>query len=386
MRSGSRAWMSRTATLVVLGAMLGSALLLTGCSEFFRPVTNPTGGGSTNYIYVTNGSSSGTVGTLTAYSQASGVLTQLSGSPYTLTGVPTSLVVSPNNSFLYVGTNTGIFLYTIGTGGGLTAGNSGTVIYLNQNNPTVQSMAMDSTSSWLIITSQNSSQLDALPINPTTGIPSSSTPVSITLGAATPNQVTIAPANNNVFVAMGANGTEAVAFTASSSTPWGTKLVTIPVLPKTNGSDNSVAVDTTSAYLFVGEATSNQLRMITIANLSAETDYATGVNPSAILPDKSGTYVYVANKTDGNISGYTLSTGTTPGLTALADSPFSTSKSPIGLAEDSTKTYVMSVGSTTNPNLWLFSFDTATVGNLDIKTTTSTGSNPSLSNAIAVTH
>jgi 6-phosphogluconolactonase (cycloisomerase 2 family) len=246
-------------------------------------------------------------------------------------------------------------------------------------------MAMDSTNSWLIITSQNSSELDALPIDSTTGIPSSSTPVSISLNAATPKQVTIAPANNNVFVAMGANGTEAVAFTASSSSPWGTKLVTIPI-HKTNGSDNSVAVDTTSAYLFVGEATSNQLRMITVANLDTETDYATGAGPSAVLPDKSGTYVYVSNTTDGSISGYTLSTGTSPGLTALADSPFSTSKSPIGLAEDSTKTYVMSVGSTTNPNLWLFSFDTATVGNLDVKTTTSTGSNPSLSNAIAVTH
>jgi hypothetical protein len=68
-------------------------LLLTGCGEFFRPVTNPTGGGTTNYIYVTNVSSTGTGGTLTAYSQTGGVLTQLSGSPYTLTATPTSLVV-----------------------------------------------------------------------------------------------------------------------------------------------------------------------------------------------------------------------------------------------------------------------------------------------------
>jgi 6-phosphogluconolactonase len=379
MRSVSRAVVLRAATWIGLGG----ALLLTGCSGFFTAVTNnPTGTGSTNYVYVTNVSSTGTGGTLTAYSQTSGVFTTLSGSPYSLTGTPSSLVVAPNNAFLYVGTNTGIFLYTIGTDGTLTLGNSSTVIYLNQNNPTVQSMAVDSTNTWLIIASKGSAELDALPIDATTGVPTSSTPVPLTLGSATPQQVAIAPANDNVFVAMAGNGVEAVAFTASSSSPWGTSLVSVGV-HKTNGSDNSVAVDTTSAYLFVGEVTTNQLRMLSIADLKTEVDYATGNGPSAILPDPTGAYVYVANATDGTITGYTLSTGA---LTVLPDAPFSSSASPIGLAEDSTKTYLLSVGSGKTPNLWMYSFDTTTAGDLNVKTTTSTGSNPSLSNAIAVTH
>jgi 6-phosphogluconolactonase len=382
MRRAVRAVMMQAAMLIALG----TSLFLTGCGEFFTPVNNnPSGGGTNSFVYVNNVSSTGTGGTLTAYSLTSGVLATLSGSPYTLAGTPSSLVVAPNNAFLYVGTNTGIFMYTIASDGTLTLGNSSTVIYLNQNNPTVQSMTMDSTSSWLIITSKGSTELDALPIDPTTGIPSSSTPVSITLGTTNPQQVTIAPANNNVFIAMGGGGTEAVSFTAKSNNPWGTKLVTIPLL-KTNGSDNSVAVDTTSAYLFVGEVNSNQIRMISVANLNSETDYATGVGPSAILPDKTGTYVYVTNATDGTISGYTLSTGTSPGLTVLADSPFSTSASPIGLVEDSSKTYLLSVGSGKTPNLWMFNFDATTAGDLDVKTTTSTGTNPSLSNAIAITH
>src|ERR1700682_652861 len=125
--------------MMQVAAVLGVAIFLTGCSGFFTAVTNnPTGTGSTNYVYVTNVSSTGTGGTLTAYSQTSGVFTTLSGSPYSLTGTPSSLVVAPNNAFLYVGTNTGIFLYTIATDGTLTLGNSSTVIYLNQNNPTVQ--------------------------------------------------------------------------------------------------------------------------------------------------------------------------------------------------------------------------------------------------------
>ena len=382
MRPGARAVIVQAATLIALG----STLFLVGCAEFFTPVNNNPNPGTTNtYVYVTNVSSSGSGGTLTAYSLNNGVLASLTGSPYALVGAPSSLVVAPNNAFLYVGTNTGIFVYTIASDGTLSLGNNSAVVFLNQTNPTVQSMAMDSTSSWLIITSQGSSELDALPIDPTTGLPSSSSPVAISLGATTPQQVTISPAGDNVFVAMGSGGAKAVAFTASSNNPWGSKLVNIPII-KANGLDNSVAVDTTSAYIFLGEVNSNLLRMLPIADLTKEVDVATGVGPSAILPDKTGTYVYVTNATDATISGYTLSIGPNPGLAALTDGPYATSQSPIGIVEDSSKTYLLTAGSAKSPNLWMFNFDSITPGDLNVKTTTSTGTSPSLSDAIGITH
>jgi 6-phosphogluconolactonase (cycloisomerase 2 family) len=361
---------------------LGAMAMLTGCGEFFTPVNNNPGGtGSTSFVYVTNEGSGGAGGTLSAYSMTSGVLTQLSGSPYTLPATPTSIVVAPNNAFLYVGTNLGVFLYTIATDGTLTEGNDDTIVY--QGPTQSQSLAVDSTNSWLVIANQNSTELDALAIDPSTGVPPSVTPVSFTLSAASPLQIAFSAANTNLFAALGTNGAEAIGFSAGSAHPFGTA-VKIGLYGK-GGTVNAVASDPTSAYLYLAEGTSNELRTFTIANLSAkEVDYQTGNGPSSILADPTGAYVYVANNTDNTISAFTVSAGV---LTAQADSPFSTAKAPVELAEDSTRSHVLSIGFGTNPNLWVYSFDSTTAGTLDVGATTSTAStDPALSNAIALTH
>jgi 6-phosphogluconolactonase (cycloisomerase 2 family) len=379
----------RLAAALALGAFL-SIIGLTGCSGFFKAITtSTTTTGSTTYAYVTNVGSGGTGGTLAAYTLASGVLTAISGSPITLTATPTSIVVAPNNAFLYVGTNLGVFLYTIGTGGALTEGNSDTIVYLGPTYPV--SLAMDSTSSWLIVANHDSTELDALPIDPTTGVPTTPTPASVTLTNPTASQVKISPANATVTVALGAGGANVFAFTATSGTPWG-KTGTLVNLLASGNSANAVAFDTTSTYLFIAEATASTtadtLRKITLTTLGttsvAENDYPTGKGPIAILPDLSGSYVYVANQTDNTISGFSISAGV---LTALTDSPFATAKSPLALAEDSTKSYVLDVGYGNNPNLWLYKFDANTAGTLDVGATASTStSDPSLSNAIALSH
>jgi 6-phosphogluconolactonase (cycloisomerase 2 family) len=357
---------------------------LSGCGkDFFSAVNNNPGGtGSTSFVYVTNVDSSGSGGTLTAYSLASGVLTQLSGSPYTLTATPTSIAVAPNNAFLYVGTNLGIFLFTIASDGTLTEGNSSTIIYLGPTQP--QALTVDATSSWLIIANQNSTELDALAIDPTTGIPPSSTPVSISLATgAAPQQVTMSPANDNIFVAEGAAGTDAIGFSPTGKTTFGTR-VHIGML-KTSTASNAVAVDSTSTYLYIAENTSNQLRLIAIADLTKDVaDYPTGQDPVAILPDLSGSYVYVSNATDNTITGFSFSAGA---LTALVDSPFATAKTSVGLVEDSSKSYILDAGFGNNPNLWVYKFDGTSLGTLDVTTTTSTASaDPSLANGIAITH
>ncbi len=371
--------------------MLGFAIVLTGLTgcgaEFFQAQTGSgTTPGSTTYAYVTNVGAGGTGGTLTAYALTSGKLTQLSGSPITLTATPTSIVVAPNNAFLYVGTNLGIFLYTIASDGTLTEGNTDTIVYLGPTYP--QALAVDSTSSWLLVANNKSTELDALPIDPTTGIPTSVTPAAVTLSNPSATSVGISPANGTVYAALGTGGVNVWSFTASNaSNPWGSTRNNI-ALAKNSTSANAVVADTTSTYLFiaesVGSTTAGVLRELTLATLGSEVDYSTGVTPSAILPDQSGDYVYVTNQSDNSISGFSLSAGA---LTALTDSPFSTAKAPLAIAEDSTKSYVLSIGYGTNPNLWLYSFDATTAGTLDVGLTTTSGSaDPSLSNAIALTH
>lgn len=370
-----------------LGVVLltGSITVLTGCSSFFTAVNNNPGSGTATFAYITNAG-----GTLAEYSLTSGVLAALSGSPVTPPFAPTCIAIAPNNAFLYVGTTTGVFLYTIGSDGTLTEGNDDTVLYLNQAGLQVASMVVDATSSWLIMAYQNSTEIDALPISATSGLAGTTIySTASTFGTLSP-QLTISPANNNVFAALGSGGTNAFGFNPSASgSPWGSR---VPILlKKSNTSDTAVAVDPSSTYLYVTEADlsstpgAGQLRMIAISNLTKDLgDYATGIGPSAVLPDKSGAYVYVANNTDGTLSGYTVNT-TAQTLTAFS-ATIPTSVAPIALAEDSSKTYIYAVGGGANPNLWLYTFDSADDGTLDIKTTTSTlSTTPSLGNGIAVT-
>jgi len=396
MRLGSDKGMRRPgmARMVAVVVALIGFIGLTGCSEFFTPVNNNPGpGGSSSFVYVTN-TTTGGGGTITAYTLTSGTLAQVKGSPYTVTAAPTSAVVSPNNEFLYVGTSLGVFLYTINSDGTLTLGNNSTVIFLNQAGLVVRNMVMDSTSSWLVMAYQNSTQVDALPIDPTSGLAAGVPPFSVTTTfAAQTAQLAMAPAGNNVFVALETGGVNAFGFnpkpTSSSGSPWGTS-VGIP-LHAANTSDNAVAVDPTSTYLLIGEASTNTtatagtLRLIAISNLTTDlTDPAAGVGPAEVLVDQTGAYVYVANSTDSTISGYSLSAGS---LSALSGSPYPTAKLTTGLVEDSSKTYILDVGFGANPNLWMYSFDATSLGDLNVKTSTSTAtSNPSLATAIALTH
>ena len=107
--------------------------------------------------------------------------------------------------------------------------------------------------------------------------------------------------------------------------------------------------------------------------------YATGgIGPSAILSTTN--YVYVANKSvsgasTGNITGFSITTtGTVYSLTSI--STVAAGTGTLGLAEDSTGTYILAVNVSGSPDLNAFTFDTTTVGKLDAYATGSTGSDP----------
>jgi hypothetical protein len=98
-------------------------------------------------------------------------------------------------------------------------------------------------------------------------------------------------------------------------------------------------------------------------------------------------YVYVANKSvsgssTGNITGFAITTtGTVYSLTSV--STVASGVSTIGLAEDSTGTYVFAVNSSGSPDLNVYTFDTTTAGKLVSYTTAATGSDPV--QAVAIT-
>lgn len=375
--------------------VLAVASTLAGCKGFWDMPASSSGGGggtgsSSGVFYVANQATS----EVAAFSIVSGTLTKVSGSPYKMTAAPLALAVAPNGNFLYVGTAQGIFLYTIGSGGALTLGNSGGVI----SSDLATTMQVDTTGTWLVESGPNLGQLMAVSINSTTGMPASTIEQQVLLPATTVQQLAIAPDNAHVFVALGSAGTEEVAFNSGGTTPFGT-LKNFAV-KNSAGAAVSVAVDPQSRMVYVGETAaisgSNNTGGVraftysTMAEISGSPFASGGLGPYSILPLATGDYVYVANRTvsgtaNGNITGFAVTTtGTTVGLSALSTTA-TTGVNPVSTAEDSTKTYLLVVDSGGGPDLQAYTFDTTTAGKLDASSSASgaTGTDPVQATAIA---
>jgi len=315
--------------------------------------------------------------------------------------LPSAIAVAPNGKFLYVSTANGIYLYTIGSSGALTLGNGGTRI----SSDPATTMQVDSTNSWLVDAISGTTELYAIAINPSTGALAAANeteqPFPSGLPASTPTQLAISPGDSSscadcyVFVAMGDGGTEAIHFNPGSANPFG-GAGTIH-LANSGGGAHAVAVDPSNGLLYVGEsdalpsATNNQtggLRVFTIAAggvtelASAGSPYAIGgTGPSSILPTSDGKYVYVANQSvsgssTGNIASFSVSATSLTSISTVAAGP----SGQLGLAEDSTGSYLLAVDVAGNPDLEAF---TMSSGTLTSVLTVATGTDPAGAGAIA---
>ena len=380
------------------GLLLVAAPFLAGCGNFWQAPSGTGGGGgscttncttaTSGYFYVLNNPLSGTPTVVSEYI-ASGSLTQLTGSPLTLPGTPSSMSIAPNDNFLCVSTNTGVIAYPISNGALGTAGVTASAdVY-------VSAIQVDQSSSWLIeaVPGTGGVTIEAVSINSTTGVATGAEyPFSITIGnsAATigANQMVISPDNNNIFVALGSAGTIVVPFNhnaASGKSPLGTTYTKIPVV-HSSGSALSVAVDPTNRLFYIGETLANSasnsggLRIFNYSTFNELTTSPVATNalsPNFILPLSSGDYVYVANGTGagnaGTVAAFAVtSSGTTYSLTA--GPTIAAGSQPLGLAEDSTGTFLFEVGSAGSPYFDSFTFDTTTAGQLDTQVTSSTAS------------
>lgn len=381
--------------------VLAFALLLVGCKNFWQ-TTSPSGGGcgakcaniSSGVFYVLN-STVGNTG-IAGYSIASGKLVALTGSPYNLPSGPYAIAVAPNNHFLYVSSQSGIYLYAIGTAGGLTLAST-TPIFTDF---AARSMQVDATNSWLVEASA-SGFLYAIPISPSTGMTAGSVQ-QLSLVGITPRQMILSPDNLNVIVALGNTGTEVVPFSAASTNPLPASAGVPIAVKNVAGVALSVAVDPANRLLFIGEtagtsgtAATGILRAFIYSSIggtpveAAGSPYASGgPAPVSILPIASGANVYVANSTGsnsttGNLAAFAVTVaGSAYSLTALTGQ-VATGISPSGLAQDSTGSVVLLVNSAGSPDLDVYTFDTTTPGMLDPAFSLATGTDPVGALAIA---
>lgn len=378
---------------------LAALPLLAGCKGFWDVPSGSggSGGGGTasGVFYVLNQKTAQLAGFTFAANATS--LTAVTNSPYTLGAAPYAVAISPTGGFLYLSTPVGIYAYSIASGGALTILNSGQPI----SSDFAFTMQVDPSGSWLIESISGIAAVNAIPLDSTTGLlltGASEQSVALPTGATAIQQLTITPSgskNPYVFVAMGSTGIAAIPFTSTNNDPFGT-VSTIKAINSTGG-DTAIAVDLSRSLLYVGETVAvsgtqpGGLRVFTIGANSTFTEitgspYATGgIGPSAILPTTN--YVYVANKAvtgsnSGNITGFAITlTGTVYSLTSV--STISAGASTVGLAEDSTGTYLLAVNASGTPDLSAFTFDTTTAGKLDSYASVSAGNDPVQTVAIA---
>jgi 6-phosphogluconolactonase len=375
--------------------LLAVAPILSGCKGFWDVPSGSGGGGNgsaSGVFYVLNQKTAQIAGF--SFAAGSTSLTAITNSPYSLGAVvPFTMAISPNGGFLYVSSAAGIFAYSVNTSNGeLTILSSGQAISADP----AFTMAVDPTGGWLLEAVSGVNAVNAIPLDPTTGLVlsgASEETASLPAGATAIQQITTTrtgAANPYVFVAMGTTGTAIIPFTSTASgNPFGTVKFFAP--KNTTGGDTTIAVDLSRPLLYVGETVAvtgsnpGGVRVFTIGtNTTPLTEisgspYASGgIGPSAILPTTN--YVYVANKAvsgsnDGNITGFAITlTGTVYSLTSV--SSVAAGVSTVGLAEDNTGTYVLAVNSGGSPDLSAFTFDATTAGKLDAYATPATGSDP----------
>jgi len=378
-----------------------AVLCLAGCSGFWdAPSSGGGGGGSTKLtsgdFYVLNVATSQVVGLYVN----TGTVTAL-GSPYALSAAPIAIAVAPNNSFLYVSTVAGIFVYNINTSNGiLTLGNSGQPI----SSDPATSLQVDTTNSWVVEGFSGTPNLFAIHVNPANGLLASNQEQTVALPFPAFQQVAISPDNTFVLAAMGTGGTATIPFNAGNANPFGA--VGNIGVKNASGAALSVAFDpipsggTAPRLFYIGETVATPapntggLRAFKYGGtqeLSGSPFAIGGLAPYSILPFSDGNFVYVlsrqtASGSTGVIAGFSIAaTNGTLGLTALG-STFSAGTNPQAMVEDSTKQFVLAVNFGGNPDLTGYTIDTTKAGFLDKVISSQTGTDPVQAGAIAALH
>lgn len=365
---------------------LAAPLLLSGCKGFWDAPTSSGSGGtgttteSSGNFYVLNAATDQIAGEYVNQ----GTVTALAGSPYALPDAPLALAIAPNGNFLYVSTPSGIYLYSIGSSGQLTLGNTGAPI----SGDAAGTMQVDATNSWLVEAVSGTGEVFAIPINSSTGAAASNVEQHAVLPGSAIQQLAISPDDLRVFAAMGSDGTAIVPFTSGGTNPFGT--VSSIGVEKTGGAALSVAVDPLDRIFYIGETAATTgtntggvraFDLSTMKEISGSPFASQGLAPYWILPWSTGSFVYVVNRqvsgsSTGVIAGFAI--GATSGvysLTALG-STFAAGTHPVALAEDSTATFVFAVNYDGSPDLTGYTLDGTNAGYLDQVVKAATGTDP----------
>ena len=379
-------------------ALLSSiTALLSGCGSFFQcegkadcptvcvassTVTCPPPATGTDYAYVANSATS--ANTVNGYDLANGNLTTAAtNAPFSFGYQPVAMAVTPSNTFLYAVNNPSIstgylYGYSVTSGGALNILSGGQPLVTES----AVSLAVSPDGNWLFVLDANNLTLSEYSINTSTGAVTFATTGPITPGPGTSGStsidVAVAPSGDYVAVALGTGGLQTFAFDTTTG-------VLTPQNPLAPASSQigiyAVAIDANN-YLYA--ASTNGLAVFSATTAGVPTalkTYTAGNGPRSVAVNSASTFVYVGNKSDSTISGFSI--GTNAVLTAISGSPFTGPTSIGALAFDNTGGYLITSGYNTATGIELFSV--GTTGALTSSGTAGTSTNSAVVSAIATT-
>ncbi|MGA8617492.1 MAG: beta-propeller fold lactonase family protein [Candidatus Sulfotelmatobacter sp.] len=276
-----------------------------------------------------------------------GVLTQISGSPYTVGDGPQSLVLHPSGKFLYVA-NPGqdendISLFTIASNGTLTEVFPRTSVAPAGSQP--QLLIMDPTGGYLYVENSGSNNISVFSIDATSGAltPVSGSPFSIGLS---PLNMRLAPSGKFLYVSA---ASQPLGLIVGFSVNAGKLQVLSPLTSTVGINPFGLAIDPGGKYLYAANTSSNSISIFTIEASGALQEVSgSPINdayndPVALMLDPKGQFLYVANQASNNVAVYSInsSTGLPVGLTTSTTTfSFITETSPSVLAADPTGKYL----------------------------------------------
>jgi 6-phosphogluconolactonase len=331
---GDLVYVTNAADNTVSGYGIGSGGALTALSNSPYPAGNtPLGIAADHlgqFLYVANSGGAN----ISAYTidSSTGVLTAASGSPFAAGNGPFTMVVNPRNTVLYVtnqGDNT-VSGYTIDAGGVLTPVSDSP--FATGNFPTCVEVIPPSHSAY--VTNRDDNTIWRYRIG--SGgqlIPVADSPFATGNG---PNAVVASL--EYVYVTNGADGTIS-GYVASNDGHSNGQMTPITGSPFSVGVEpNQLLIDTQDERLmYVVSQGANTISVFSIGTGGVLTavagPFATGDDPTGVAINNSGTYLYVVNAGDNNISGYSIERhgfgrhGEVT-LTPLAGSPFATGNDP----------------------------------------------------------
>jgi 6-phosphogluconolactonase (cycloisomerase 2 family) len=282
----------------------------------------------------------------------SGVLTQISGSPYSVGEGADSLVLHPNKKFMYVanpgqgGTSENdISLFTINSDGTLTEVLPRTSVAPNASQPKL--LVMDAAGAFLYVMNAGSSNISVFSIDSSSGALSQviGSPFSIGL---LPLNMVLAPSGNFLYVSVG-GGTVGSSNGSIATFSVNSGVLTLIGLTSSDGvNPYGLTINSAGTNLYAANNQSPSISVFTIDSSGLLTEVRGSpisdgyTNPVAMLFDTSGTFLYVANQASNNVASYSIDSNGLP--TALTSSTtanaFGTESSPSFLAADPNGKYL----------------------------------------------